>query len=98
MSNLFWVEEGRLFTPDLSRCGVAGVMRAEVMAMARDLGISVDTAEIHPEELLQVDEIFMTNSLIGIWPVGHFLDRDFMPGELTQGLQSVLQAKLEGEQ
>ncbi len=95
MSNLFWVEEGRIFTPDLSHCGVAGVMRAEVMAMARDLGIRVDTAEIHPEELLQVDEIFMTNSIIGIWPVGHFSGRDFMPGKLTQGLQSVLQARLE---
>jgi 4-amino-4-deoxychorismate lyase len=97
MSNLFWVADGRLFTPDLSRCGVAGVMRAQVMALARDLGIGVSTAEIHPEELAQADEIFLTNSLIGIWPVGCFDGRDFPRGELTQGLQSVLQAKLEGE-
>jgi 4-amino-4-deoxychorismate lyase len=97
MSNLFWVADGQLFTPDLSRCGVAGVMRAQVMALARDLGIGVSMAEILPEELAQADEIFLTNSLIGIWPVGHFDGHDFPPGELTQGLQSVLQAKLEGE-
>jgi 4-amino-4-deoxychorismate lyase len=96
MSNLFWVDEGQLFTPDLSRCGVAGVMRAQVMALARDLGIRVHTAEIHPDELVQMDEIFITNSLIGIWPVARFAGRDFQAGELTLGLQSVLQAKLEG--
>ena len=98
MSNLFWVEDGQLYTPDLSRCGVAGVMRAQVMMLARDLGIKVTTAEIYPEELVQMDEIFMTNSLIGIWPVAGFSGRNFLPGELTQGLQSVLQANLEGRE
>jgi 4-amino-4-deoxychorismate lyase len=98
MSNLFWVEEGRLFTPDLNRCGVAGVMRAQVMAIARNLGTTLETAEILPEELLQMDEIFMTNSLVGIWPVGHFAGRDFLPGKLTQGLQAVLQSRLEDEE
>jgi 4-amino-4-deoxychorismate lyase len=97
MSNLFWVEEGRLYTPDLSRCGVAGVMRAQVMALARDLGIGVESAEITPQTLAQADEIFLTNSLIGIWPVGHFAGRDFSPGEVTLGLRSILQARLEGE-
>jgi 4-amino-4-deoxychorismate lyase len=56
----------------------------------------VHTAEIHPDELVQMDEIFITNSLIGIWPVARFAGRDFQAGELTLGLQSVLQAKLEG--
>jgi 4-amino-4-deoxychorismate lyase len=97
MSNLFWVDDGRLFTPDLSRCGVAGVMRAQVMALARDLGIRVSIAETDPEALRQADEIFMTNSLIGIWPVARFASRDFAAGELTLGLQSVLQTSLEGE-
>lgn len=97
MSNLFWVADGQLYTPDLSCCGVAGVMRAQVIALARDLGIRVSTAEIHPDELLHAGEVFMTNSLIGIWPVARFAGRDFSPGELTLGLQAVLQAQLEGE-
>ncbi len=95
MSNLFWVKEGKLYTPDLKRCGVAGVMRTQVMLLARDLGIGVTESEITPDELVEVDEIFLTNSLIGIWPVGHFAGRDFTPGEMTLGLQSVLQGKLE---
>lgn len=96
MSNLFWVRDARLYTPELARCGVAGVMRAEVMALARDLGMSVTFDEALPDELLQMDELFLTNSLIGIWPVGHFAGRDFLPGEVTQGLSSVLQGRLEG--
>jgi 4-amino-4-deoxychorismate lyase len=70
-------------------------MRAKVMAQASDLVIRISNSEIHPEELVQMDEIFITNSLIGIWPVGRFAGRDFSLGELTRGLQSVLQTKLE---
>lgn len=95
MSNLFWVKNGQLFTPDLTACGVAGVMRAQVMDLARELGIKVATAEITAEELVEVDEIFITNSVIGIWPVGHFLNRHFSPGEMTTSLRSVLQTNLE---
>jgi len=34
MSNLLWVREGELFTPDLSECGVAGVARARLLRAA----------------------------------------------------------------
>ncbi|MCW8918068.1 MAG: aminodeoxychorismate lyase [Gammaproteobacteria bacterium] len=95
MSNLFWVEGERLYTPDLSRCGVHGVMRGQVMALAKEMGIGVASGEITPQALAQVDEIFLTNSLIGIWPVGHFAGRDFSPGEVTRNLRSMLQMRLE---
>lgn len=95
MSNLFWVAGGELHTPDLSRCGVEGVMREQVINCANEIGIAVNIAEITPEQLSLVDELFMTNALIGIWPVASFAGHDFMPGELTVRLQSVLQEKLE---
>ncbi len=96
MSNLFWVKNGQLYTPDMSRCGVAGVMRAQVMKLAADLGINMVTAEITPEELKQVDEIFMTNSLIGIWPVAQFDGKTFTSDGLTQRLQAAMRSSLEG--
>ncbi len=96
MSNLFWVKDGELHTPDVSRCGVAGVMRAQIMKLAAEMGIHTVTAEISPEELKQVDEIFMTNSLIGIWPVARFDGEDFTSHELTHRLQLVLSSSLEG--
>ena len=36
MSNLFIVKDGTLVTPDLTRCGVAGVMRDLVMELAQE--------------------------------------------------------------
>ncbi len=69
MSNVFAVSGGTLVTPDLSRSGVAGVMRAEVMAVAQRLGLCCREVRITAAELEGMDEIFLTNSIIGVWPV-----------------------------
>src|SRR5690606_24700582 len=51
-SNLFLCKDGELLTAELSRCGVAGVMRAEVLAQAEALGIAVHIRDISRAELL----------------------------------------------
>lgn len=70
-SNLFWVDsDNNLNTPDLSFSGVAGVMRANVMVICEKiLQISVAEKNCSLTELLSAKEVFMTNSLYGIWPV-----------------------------
>src|SRR5256714_14418427 len=40
MSNVFLVREGRLYTPRVDRCGVAGIMRQVVLAVAADLRLA----------------------------------------------------------
>lgn len=95
-SNLFLVRDGRLLTPDLSRCGIAGVMRAEIIDRATRLGLTVTVADIGLDELLAADEIFVCNSLYGIWPVRE-LDGHVWPlGGLTRTLQNNLQDLLGG--
>lgn len=68
-SNLFIGVQGGLATPDLSRCGVAGVQRERVLDWAQQHGMAAEVRDIALEELLQADEVFLTNSIIGIWPV-----------------------------
>jgi 4-amino-4-deoxychorismate lyase len=68
-SNLFLVKDGALFTPDLSRCGVAGLQRERVMDWARHGGIRCDIADLQLDDLLAADEVFVVNSIIGLWPV-----------------------------
>ena len=68
-SNLFLVRNGRLYTPDLSRCGVAGLQRERVIDFARQHGIVCKITELTMDDLLAADEIFMVNSVIGLWPV-----------------------------
>ena len=69
MSNVFLVRKGELHTPDLSECGVEGVMRALVMEHAARHGLAVSVGALTREDFLGAEEVFLTNSLIGVWPV-----------------------------
>ncbi|VXB63281.1 aminodeoxychorismate lyase [Pseudomonas sp. 8O] len=89
-SNLFLVIDGGLVTADLSRCGVAGVMRAEILQQAQLLGQSVELRDVSFDELLDADEVFLCNSLYGIWPVRALQERHWSVGPLTRKLQAIV--------
>lgn len=89
-SNLFLVVGGGLVTADLSRCGVAGVMRAEILQQAQLLGLSVELRDVSFDELLDADEVFLCNSLYGIWPVRALQERHWSVGPLTRKLQAIV--------
>ncbi|MBL0949671.1 MAG: aminodeoxychorismate lyase [Pseudomonas sp.] len=89
-SNLFLVIEGGLVTADLSRCGVAGVMRAEILQQVQLLGLAIELRDISFEELLSADEVFLCNSLYGIWPVRALQERHWSVGPLTRKLQAIV--------
>jgi 4-amino-4-deoxychorismate lyase len=73
-SNVFVVRDGALLTPDLRFCGVRGVMRAQVMACARKLGIAVSEEPLWPEDLHSAQEVFVTNAVRGLRPVASLGD------------------------
>lgn len=90
-SNVFLVREGRLQTPLLDQCGVAGVMRAHVMQRAAQLGLTVQETHLGLDDLLAAEEVFLTNSLHGIRPViGLLARRDWAVGPVTRVLQAGL--------
>ncbi|MDF9393117.1 MULTISPECIES: aminodeoxychorismate lyase [Methylococcus] len=86
MSNVFMVKSGRLETPLIDRCGVAGVMRRLVLEIARSRGVEVSERRIRPEELAAADEVFLTNCVIGIWPVARLAEKNYPVGALTMML------------
>ena len=77
MSNVFALREGVLLTPDLSQCGVAGVLRETLMRLAIEAGWPLETGRLLPEDLLQMDALFISNSLFEILPVGRIDDARF---------------------
>lgn len=93
-SNLFLVRDGQLLTADLSRCGVAGVMRAELLSRAEALGIVTTVADISLAQLQQADEVFVCNSVYGIWPVLGCGPMSWSAGPLTRKLQGIVRALL----
>lgn len=91
MSNLFVVKDNQLLTPDLSISGVAGVMRETVIELAQKLQITVKEKIILPADIEKADEVFLTNSLFGIWPVKMLDKIQFKSaGNITQQLQQKL--------
>jgi 4-amino-4-deoxychorismate lyase len=88
-ANVFIVSRGRLLTPDIRDCGVAGVMRQVVLAAARDLGVTASIEDIRPEALDGADEVFVTNAVTGVRPVGELMGvRKWEVGEITRAIMA----------
>ncbi len=97
MSNLFVECKGTLLTPDLSRCGVAGIIRAVVMEEAHSQGIALEEINICYEDVTTADAIFLTNSVIGIWPIRELDGKEFAISPTTRTLMDRLETRRCGE-
>lgn len=82
-ANLFAVLAGRLVTPPVDRCGVAGVARAEVLAAG-----TAEIGYLTPQMLVEADEVFLTSAVRGILPVRAFAGRTWRPGPVTRHWQA----------
>jgi 4-amino-4-deoxychorismate lyase len=69
MTNVYAVIDDELCTPAIVRCGVAGVMRASLLQYWQRSGTPAIVRDIDPGELNAASELFVSNALIGIWPV-----------------------------
>jgi 4-amino-4-deoxychorismate lyase len=90
MSNLFLIRDRVLMTPDLSRCGVAGILRTVVTELADSVSLPWQVRALGLDDLHEAEEVFLTNSIIGIWPVIAFEQRSYRRGPLTCRLQELL--------
>jgi 4-amino-4-deoxychorismate lyase len=94
VTNLFLVRDGELVTPDLAGAGLPGVTRGRVLEAAASLGIPVREDPVWPGDLARAEELFLTNSIIGVWPVRELdgqMVADGAPGPVTRRLQQALE-------
>lgn len=90
-SNVFVCRRGRVSTPDLSECGVAGIMRDLVLDVAREVtGCDAHITAMSMSDLRSADECFLTNSLIGLWPVKSIDGRAMDIGPLSLEIHKLL--------
>ena len=66
MSNVFIVKNDVLITPKLNNCGVSGVIRNNLIQQAKADGMACKIDVLTRDDMLQADEIFVTNSLMPI--------------------------------
>lgn len=82
MANVFLVRDGRIQTPSLG-CGARdGVVRAWVLGRRE-----VEERALTPRDAEQADEIFLTNSWIGVMPVASLQGRELPSRAVARTLQ-----------
>ncbi len=96
VSNALLVKDGRLRTPpargeetpgSLPSAALGGIVRASVLEWARQEGLEAEFGAINIDELLEAEEIMLTNSSWGVLPVVQVEQRqigDGQPGKFTQ--------------
>lgn len=89
-SNLFIVRNGELFTPSLLSCGVSGIQRERVIEWAAIHGLPCWVREFGLAELLAADEVFLVNSVIGLWPVRELSGTDWRNHPISMQVQEWL--------
>jgi 4-amino-4-deoxychorismate lyase len=87
MTNLFYVKSHALYTASVAQCGIAGIMRGLIMNLASQHNLKIYELDYTPEPLLSADEVFVCNSIIGIWPVKRIDQFTFEPGPVTRQIQ-----------
>lgn len=63
IANIFIISRDQVFTPSLTEGCVAGVMRKAVIRMLAQENISCTEKQISVEELLNAEEVFLSNSI-----------------------------------
>lgn len=74
VSNIFFVKNGILYTPDVGTGILPGITRAVVLELAGELGIPACEGRYGWEDLQQADEVFTTGSVQEIMPITRLLE------------------------
>ncbi len=109
VSNLFLVKDGTLLTPfargeevegALPAPVLPGITRAAILELAEEMEQTVERRMLSVDDLLEADEVFLTNSNWFVLPVTRVEKKTIgggTPGPITQQLRSALLARLAEE-
>lgn len=84
MTTLFAMRDGELLTPDLSLSGIDGVTRSRVLRAAKLHGVKWRICRLEAADILAADEVFLGNSIAGLWPVVRLEDRQWTASGWTE--------------
>lgn len=94
--NLFMLIGDSLMTPPISEGCLNGIMRKQIIAIAKQMdSIEVVEAAISPFDLQKADELFITNVIIGIQPITKYRKKEFetrLANLLLDKLNTLIQA------
>jgi len=88
--SVFIVKNRTLKTPSLGNV-LSGITRKSVLEIANDYGIKTVEKNMRPAELVEADELFLTSSVMKIWPARRVEQVELpAPGEVTRLLSKIM--------
>ncbi|WP_421792858.1 aminotransferase class IV [Hyphobacterium sp.] len=89
-ANVFWIADGRIYTPSMACAIRPGVMRERVMAAAAELGLPVSEGSYQLSDLQAAGHVFLTNSVMGVVPA-YLPEHGLMPrSPMLEALRSAI--------
>lgn len=89
-SNVFIVKDGTVSTPKLESAGVAGVAREYIISQLDNLGMRFESVSLSVNQIEAADAVFLSNSVIGIWPVKQFKNRIYSSFNVSRKLLKLM--------
>jgi len=99
MSNIFFVLGGEVLTPSVESNILPGITREAVLELCEEHGIKHDERLMNFADVLFAQEVFITNSLIGVMPVREIDGKAFgktCPGPVTARLSGLYKKEILG--
>ncbi len=90
--NIYMIFGQRLVTPKLDRCGVIGSRRSLILDLAESLELKVEQTNIPKNEAKKADEVFISNSIIGIQPVSSIENCQFPKSAITEQINKAFES------
>jgi len=100
VSNIFLVQNGSIVTPPLDTPVLPGIARETVLERARSIGIEAEERALTVNDLLDADEVFLTNAIMQVMPVTHVERHDIKDarvGPVTKKLSAAYRDLVENE-
>lgn len=76
VANIFWVKQNKVYTPSTKRSGIEGVMKTHILDLLDTLDYKVNTGDYTTAEIIDADEVFITNSVMEVVPVRRIIKPD----------------------
>lgn len=88
-SNIFWIKDKTLYTPSVETGILNGITRRFILMLAKHKGMEIKEGFYFVQELMDAEEVFVTNSIQEIVPITSIQSKDYLgiEGTFTKAFQ-----------
>lgn len=94
ISNLFFIQDNTIKTPDITTGILPGITREKVLELAQQEGYAIEEGLYTWDDLVEADEVWITNSIQELVPVTQLIGESDEIIEMSQGSIGVVTRRL----